>query len=209
MQYLNTDPAEIFEKTHELSAEEKVSDLRSRLREAAEDAAYWQREANESAHLIMQLRAEKQADSCPVAGCVEEASKFSRSSLCIYHMLGATQDASSYWNSFPQDATPSRSVREARESVVYYLAMGDLIKIGKTVDLKQRLAHFYARESQLLAIEPGGLQRELERHRQFKACRVERELFSRSDELMAHIEAAREMFGDPKRFIGSRYQETA
>lgn len=74
--------------------------------------------------------------------------------------------------------------------MVYYAAINDLVKIGFSTDVRSRLASFrtLCRNPQLLAAEPGTMRGERFRHNQFAAYRVHGELFSRSDELMAHID---------------------
>lgn len=52
------------------------------------------------------------------------------------------------------------------------------------------------------AYEPGGYDREKQRHRQFAVSRkAGTELFDRTPELEAHITDVVSMFGDPKQFI--------
>lgn len=54
----------------------------------------------------------------------------------------------------------------------------------------------------LLAVEPGGKEREAQRHAEFAELRYNHtELFDPGQALMDHIKAARDMFGDPARFI--------
>ncbi len=81
----------------------------------------------------------------------------------------------------PKDASP--------ESVVYYLRFDRRVKIGTTTDLRQRLA--VLPHDQLLAIEPGGIMLERERHQQFHPYRLHGEWFSMGDELMQHIRTLR------------------
>jgi len=91
---------------------------------------------------------------------------------------------------------------QRRSPVVYYIQMNEYIKIGTTTRLRQRLATFSARPKDLLAIEPGGKERERERHLQFRASRVDRgELFAPTPKLLTHIAEARRMFGDPMQFL--------
>lgn len=93
----------------------------------------------------------------------------------------------------PSDARPG-----AHDPVVYYLGLPDgTIKIGYTTNLYTRATQLYARDS-ILAIEPGGRERESERHAQFRAERVGRsERFRRTDRLMRHIRRAVELHGEP------------
>jgi hypothetical protein len=78
--------------------------------------------------------------------------------------------------------------------VVYYVRMGELIKIGTTTHLARRMQELYAAEhGALLATEPGGQSLEAERHRQFADERQHRELFNPSDRLLAHIDHLAEL----------------
>lgn len=79
------------------------------------------------------------------------------------------------------------SAERAALGVVYYVRMGDHIKIGTTRDLPGRLHGLYLTEADLLATEPGGRDQELARHHEFADERVRRELFEPSDRLLAHI----------------------
>lgn len=71
---------------------------------------------------------------------------------------------------------------------IYYLRVGDLIKIGFTVNLTGRL-QAYPPNSVLLATEMGTPQGERSRHRQFdSALAYGKEWFTPTPELLAHIE---------------------
>lgn len=78
------------------------------------------------------------------------------------------------------------------QAVVYYVRLGNHVKIGTTNNLDQRLRDLYvhADPSALLACEPGDRTLERERHHQFAAERVysNRELFNPSPRLLHHIE---------------------
>jgi hypothetical protein len=75
--------------------------------------------------------------------------------------------------------------REA--GLVYYIRVGKFIKIGTSKDVDKRLKS-YPPGAKLLATEPGGYQREAERHAQFAAHLAERkEWFTPGPELMTHI----------------------
>lgn len=84
------------------------------------------------------------------------------------------------------DALPSM---RRRESVVYYVLVGDLIKIGKTVDIARRMTA-YPPTAVLLATEPGGREVEAQRLAQFAHDRVaRREWFDPSRQLRSYIES--------------------
>lgn len=92
--------------------------------------------------------------------------------------------------------TPSGRLKA--QSQVYYVRLGDHIKIGYTVNMTQRMNALRADLSQVLATEPGGRELEAERHQQFAAERVSRrEDFNPSRRLLAHIEEIRAEHGEP------------
>jgi hypothetical protein len=69
-------------------------------------------------------------------------------------------------------------------------------------NLRARMASFYAQPRDLLAVEPGGYDREAQRHEEFKDSRLGRaELFEPTEDLLAHIEIVRMTFGDPAKFL--------
>lgn len=78
---------------------------------------------------------------------------------------------------------------EVLASVVYYIRFRDVIKIGTTGDLKNRMADIPFEE--ILALEPGDTKLERARHRQFGQYRVHGEWFEIHDDLTAHIEQVR------------------
>lgn len=87
---------------------------------------------------------------------------------------------------------------QAAHSQVYYLRIGDRVKIGRTQNVRQRLIELRVDVEALLATEPGGAERERERHLQFAAERVgRREDFNPSRRLLAHIEAVVVEHGPP------------
>lgn len=72
-------------------------------------------------------------------------------------------------------------------SVVYYVRIGDNIKVGFTTNMVQRFAH-YPPDSELLAMEYGDRTLETERLRQFRASlRWRREWFEPTADLLDHI----------------------
>lgn len=80
-----------------------------------------------------------------------------------------------------------RAEKRAR-GVVYYVRIGEHIKIGTTADLARRMGELYVQPDALLATEPGGQRVEAQRHAEFADERFNRELFEPSDRLLAHIE---------------------
>jgi hypothetical protein len=76
-----------------------------------------------------------------------------------------------------------------RQHKVYYVRVGDLIKVGTTSQLDKRM-HAYPPDSVLLAVEPGGEEVEGRRHRQFRHLLAHRkEWFHPGADLLAHIAA--------------------
>lgn len=72
---------------------------------------------------------------------------------------------------------------------VYYARIGDLIKIGVTLNVPRRIAS-YPPGAELLAVERGGEDLEGRRHRQFRHLLVSRkEWFRPGQDLLDHIAA--------------------
>ncbi len=92
-----------------------------------------------------------------------------------------------------------RQTREAfmrEHAIVYYLALGNRIKIGTTTDLPGRMAALPHEE--LVAFEFGSYKLEGQRHKQFAHARVVGEWFARDDdELTAWITHLREGIEEP------------
>jgi hypothetical protein len=84
----------------------------------------------------------------------------------------------------------------AGQSVVYYVRIGDLIKIGTTVNMKARMGALVPDE--ILATEPGDQNLEAMRHKQFAGLRVKGERFRDVPELRNHIAMIRDHFGPPQ-----------
>jgi hypothetical protein len=79
---------------------------------------------------------------------------------------------------------------------VYYIRMGDLVKIGYALDVAKRM-RAYPPTAELLAAHPGTQLVEREMHKRFKADLARgREWFRESPELVAHIAQVVERFGD-------------
>jgi hypothetical protein len=107
--------------------------------------------------------------------------------------------------------TEARERREAEEArmraelgghlgFVYYLRVGERVKIGFSTDVKRRMRQ-YPPGSQLLAVEPGDYGIELRRHRQFSGSRTDgREWFRPTPDLLEHIATMVASHGEPKRY---------
>ena len=99
-----------------------------------------------------------------------------------------------------ENAERERQLRAEREaaSVVYYVRIGDHVKIGYTQDLHRRLGDLRLDPDAVMAVEPGGPDLERCRHLQFADERVgRRENFNPSRRLLAHIESLRQRHGQP------------
>lgn len=111
--------------------------------------------------------------------------------LCTHHIIRIAAFAMREARSIERTDYDARPLKEdTREPLVYYVRVGDHVKIGTTIDLRGRLRAMYLDESAVLATEPGHYQLENQRHREFADERVHanRELFNPSPRLMAHIE---------------------
>lgn len=86
-----------------------------------------------------------------------------------------------------------RRLRLEAQSVVYYVRIGDRIKIGYTTNLSQRMAALRVEPHNLLATEPGGRRLEAERHEQFADYRFgRREDFIDAQAIREHIQELQE-----------------
>jgi hypothetical protein len=82
---------------------------------------------------------------------------------------------------------------------IYYLLVGERIKIGYTVDVRRRL-RAYPPDSPLLALHPGTKQTEHDMHVKFAGSKAAgREWFLDTPEIRAHIKQVIEQFGEPDR----------
>lgn len=90
--------------------------------------------------------------------------------------------------------------RGEQPGFVYYVQVGDRLKIGYSVDVRRRM-RAYPPGSALLAVEPGSPELELQRHRQFAGCLLDgREWFRPDGVIHKQIAAVVEQHGDPSRF---------
>lgn len=110
----------------------------------------------------------------------------------------------------PLDAVTDEEIAAAKElrkyGDVYYLRVGERIKIGFSSDVHQRLRS-YPPGSVLLALEPGDKKLERQRHHEFGDFLLAgREWFEPSDKLMAHIQQLVDAHGLPD-FLQPKYRE--
>lgn len=88
------------------------------------------------------------------------------------------------------DVRPASGPRRTRHRV-YYVRMGDRIKIGTSISVHKRMRS-YPPNAELLATEPGGYDVEARRLAQFAPHLADRkEWFHPAPELMAHIDSLR------------------
>lgn len=78
-----------------------------------------------------------------------------------------------------------RKCGESPDAVVYYVRIGERIKIGWSSDLARRMQDLMPEE--ILAVEPGGPAVEQQRKRQFLHLRIIGERFHPGPDLLAHI----------------------
>jgi hypothetical protein len=90
-----------------------------------------------------------------------------------------------------------RNAGNREGALVYYVQIGDYIKIGFSTRLRKRYSTL--RADRLLAIEPGGPELERQRHREFSDERIDlkRENFRPSERLTAHVAALHARYGLP------------
>lgn len=174
-------------------------DWKGKYRRAADERDEWQAKAYA---LEREIRMEfDDPSACTVPICLKERSEYSRTGLCADHMHTAWEDMRE-WHREQQFEIDKKRSPEPKQWVVYYIQMGERIKIGRSTNLRRRLQSFHALPEQLLAIEPGPFEREQERHRQFAEWRhAGTELFDVNKPLQEHIEACVGTFGDPKQYI--------
>jgi hypothetical protein len=80
--------------------------------------------------------------------------------------------------------------RQKPERVVYYARIGALCKIGVTANVRARMEAL--RPEELLVTEPGGHERERQRHDQFQELRSHSEWFRYEGVLVDHVERLRD-----------------
>lgn len=143
------------------------------------------------------LCGEPSAQHMPFPICGSHASQLYRH---VAKILGDTLDdptfRAAYYLDHVKRDDQRLTARAAQPHHVYYVQVGDLIKIGYTSALKQRMAS-YPPGKRLLATETGDRRVELRRLGQFAAYRAAGdEWFHPSAELLAHINKLRQRSGE-------------
>lgn len=140
-------------------------------------------------------------DVCMIPYCGRLPESYMRIALCLPHAFDVFVDMQAQAHrkmkvTFPEMPPEPDVVDRARkdlreeQSLVYYVQLGQYIKIGFTTNLKQRLRGFRVPPSMVLATEPGGRSMEKQRHEQFAKWRVGRsEDFHFSNDLTWHIDS--------------------
>jgi hypothetical protein len=120
-------------------------------------------------------------------------------SLCRIHLVLAAQYIVDMQRARKEAArkTPVGRPKLGRPQVVYYLRLGNRIKIGTSTNLPTRLLALP--HDEVLAVEPGGNAVEHNRHLQFAKHRKTGEWFASSPELREHIASVRRTHGEPMR----------
>jgi hypothetical protein len=124
-------------------------------------------------------------------------------SMCAIHTLVAMDYAQSLRPVAPprkkqnhQSRASGPMFRSFEPNCVYYLRMGDRIKIGTSTNLPSRLRAIAHEE--LMAVQPGGMREERQLHRQFAGLLVaQREWFRMNEVLAAHVRSVRQKYGEP------------
>ena len=74
-----------------------------------------------------------------------------------------------------EDRVRRALIADGNTSVVYYIRFRDAVKIGTSIDVEQRLTNHPWEE--LVAIEPGGIRLERQRHKMLRSSRLDGEWF--------------------------------
>lgn len=127
--------------------------------------------------------------------------------ICTKHAVLAmhfVRDAQTYRLPAVQEIEAERREQRRRERedeercIVYYVRVGELIKIGTTRNgVRSRMENFPP-DRQVLATEPGSYNRERLRHTQFGHLRASGEWFHAAPALWNHIAELRELHGAPE-----------
>jgi hypothetical protein len=160
------------------------------------------------------------ASECCVPTCRREPEEGAPFPICLKHMRQVFRYFDGYAELAKQIVAERipldqdevvRRVREAHDQEfpaktpnpdkeqVYYVKTGDCIKIGYTVNVRQRMGAMRLPIDAVLATEPGGMQLERMRHKQFAHLRRGRlEDFEPAEDLLSHVAMLREHFGAPR-----------
>lgn len=153
----------------------------------------------------------RSATPCPIqfddgGACGKPSMEDGPYPICTAHIRQAYRWVARHMESYTEDplfvltygierAQAERAAQDEkmidREHVVYYVQIGEHIKIGYTSRLKARMKT-YPITRRLLAVEAGGLSIEKQRHNQFKQYLDQgNEWFKPGSELLVHINTLR------------------
>lgn len=132
---------------------------------------------------------------CRIEGCSASPLDQLKFALCGTHAMEFARDMQGLMGLRTEADIPTAISRPARQRVVmpngfvYYVRLGQLVKIGFSTNVEQRLKSFRTTHADiaLLATEAGTARTERRRHAAFDAYRVRGELFTLGPELAAHI----------------------
>lgn len=152
--------------------------------------------ATSSTHCTTQLASGRFCDAVSVEGppfpiCSRHAAQlYSWMHGMVTEVRGNHHEYPELHNAVVQDVADAAYAKaNTKRHQVYYVRVGELIKVGTTGQLRQRLSS-YPPTSELLAVEPGGEELESRRHAQFRHLLAHRkEWFHPGTDLMDHIAA--------------------
>jgi hypothetical protein len=106
-----------------------------------------------------------------------------------------------HWRALDEQYEAEKAaLRQDRDGFVYYLQVGERLKIGYSVDVKRRM-RAYPPGCELLAVEPGDRDLETRRHRQFAGSRTDgREWFRPTPDILELVAEIVKTYGEPRRF---------
>lgn len=104
------------------------------------------------------------------------------------------KDNPGYWPAYWHTKVAEAELRHERGCLVYFMRLGNRVKIGYTSKLKDRLSAI--RPEELMATERGGRRRERELHQRFDSYRVSGEWFSLEGEVADYISTLQEVQRD-------------
>lgn len=142
-------------------------------------------------HILILLHRMEQAGVELDERAIEIATKLGR-----WQVSDALEEAPVAPGDVPRWQRRGRESDIDRPSWVYYVRCGHLVKIGTTIDLALRFTAI--RPNEILALEPGSLILEGERHREFAHLRASGEYFHPGADLQIHIAQLRRDYGAPK-----------
>jgi hypothetical protein len=150
-------------------------------------------------------------DHCVWPNCTEPLA-FHLGPLCLYHAMlmyeavlhspdvpvTSAQSKVAERRQAEQERAKARArARGQQPGWIYYLRIGDRLKIGYSADVRERM-RAYPPESELLAVHPGTRDLEADMHRRFTGSRAAgREWFRETPDLAEHVAQVIAQFGDP------------